>query len=110
MLDRQSSTQAELDRAERIRRLPAFQTLVQERTSFAWTMSGIMLVVYLTFIGLAAFDKSLMSATIAGSSISWGIAFGLFTIIFAFVLTGIYVSRANGRFDDLTASLDKDAM
>ena len=33
---------------------------------------------------------------------------GLFTIVFAFALTGIYVSRANGRFDDLTAQLNRD--
>ena len=110
MLDRQSATSAERDETARIMRNPEFQALVRERTSFAWTMSAIMLVVYLTFIGLAAFGKGLMSATIAGSSISWGIALGLFTIIFAFLLTGIYVSRANGRFDDLTASLTKDVM
>ena len=69
-----------------------------------------MLVVYLGFVGLAAFGKSLMASTVAGSFISWGIVLGVFTIVFAFVLTGIYVSRANGRFDDLTARLNRDAM
>ncbi len=89
---------------------PAFQTLVRERTSFAWTMSAIMLVVYLAFIFLAAFGKSFMASTLGDSAISWGIVLGLFTIIFAFALTGVYVSRANGRFDDLTAQLGKDPL
>lgn len=110
MLERQSANYTEGDPTARIMRHPDFQTLVRERTSFAWTMSAVMLIVYLTFIGLAAFGKGLMSATIGGSSISWGIVFGFFTIVFAFGLTGIYVSRANGRFDELTARLNKDEL
>ena len=107
MLDRQRTTDTE---TQRILRDPNFQALVRERTSFGWTMSAAMLVVYLGFIFLAAFGKSFMSSTIGDSSISWGIVLGLFTIVFAFALTGVYVSRANGRFDDLTAGLGKDAM
>ncbi|MGI3903757.1 MAG: DUF485 domain-containing protein [Janthinobacterium lividum] len=110
MLERQSANHTEADATARIMRNPDFQTLVRERTSFAWMMSAVMLVVYLAFIGLAAFGKGFMSATLGGSSISWGIVLGFFTIVFAFVLTGIYVSRANGRFDDLTARLHKDAL
>jgi len=105
MLDRQSGTDHGLDR---ITQDPSFRTLVRERTGFAWTMSGVMLAAYLAFIFLAAFGKGIMSATIGDTSISWGILLGLGVIIFAFVLTGIYVARANGRFDDLTAQLDKD--
>ena len=108
MLDRQST--ATTDEIGRIMRDPTFQTLVKERTSFGWTMSIVMLAVYLAFIFLAAFGKSFMAATIAGSSISWGIVLGVFTIVFAFALTGIYVSRANGRFDELTAQLNRDAL
>ncbi len=108
MLDRQSATT--IDETDRIMRDPTFQTLVKERTSFGWTMSIAMLVVYLAFIFLAAFGKGFMATPIAGSSISWGIVLGVFTIVFAFALTGIYVSRANGRFDDLTAQLNRDAM
>ena len=108
MLDRKSETT--IDETARIMGDPTFQTLVKERTSFGWTMSAAMLVVYLVFIFLAAFGKAFMASTIAGSSISWGIVLGVFTIVFAFALTGIYVSRANGRFDDLTAQLNRDAM
>ena len=105
MLDRQSTS---LDETDRILRDPNFQALVQERTSFGWLMSSLMLVVYLGFVFLAAFGKGFMGSTIGGSFISWGIVLGLFTIVFAFALTGVYVSRANTRFDDLTARVNKD--
>ena len=107
MLDRQSATT--VDETDRIMRDPTFRTLVKERTSFGWTMSIAMLVVYLGFIFLSAFGKSVMATPIAGSSVSWGIVLGVFTIVFAFALTGVYVARANGRFDDLTAQLNRDA-
>lgn len=107
MLDRQSGTDHGLDR---ITQDPNFRTLVRERTGFAWTMSGLMLAVYLGFIFLAAFGKGVMSATIGDSSISWGILLGLGVIVFAFVLTGIYVVRANSRFDELTARIHKDTV
>lgn len=105
MLDRQSNSQTTIDKIVGDQN---FKDLVRERTSFAWTMSGIMLVVYLAFIFMVAFGKSAMSSTIGDSSISWGIVLGLAVIIFAFILTGIYVARANSRFDELTARLDKD--
>ncbi len=107
MLDRQGRSKATIDE---IGRDPNFKTLVRERTSFAWTLSGIMLVVYLAFIFLAAFDKYIhfMGSTIGGSSISWGVVLGFFTIVCAFGITGVYVSRANGRFDDLSARIGKD--
>ena len=105
MLDRQGGSKLTI---ETIVRDQNFQDLVRERTSFAWTMSGIMLAVYLAFIFMVAFGKGAMSSTIGGSSISWGILLGLAVIVFAFVLTGIYVARANSRFDDLTSRLEKD--
>ena len=109
MLDRMSDTETAAGRRERLLRDPAFQALVRERTRFAWTMSAVMLVVYLLFVFLSAFGKGFMASTIGASSISWGIVLGLFTIVFAFALTGIYVARANGRFDELTARINRDA-
>lgn len=109
MLDRQSGGDGGARGVERMLRDPVFQELVRERTSFAWAMSGVMLAVYLVFIVLSAFDKPFMAATIGGSSISWGIVLGLFTIVFAFGLTGVYVARANGRFDALTAQITAGA-
>ncbi|MCW6511038.1 DUF485 domain-containing protein [Lichenifustis flavocetrariae] len=84
---------------------PNFKALVQERSRFAWTMSIVMVVVYLAFILLVAFAHDLMATTIGGGPLSLGIVLGLAVIVFAFLLTGIYVVRANGRYDDLTRKL-----
>ncbi len=84
---------------------PAFKELVAQRSSFAWTLSIAMLVVYLAFIFLVAFAHDIMATKIGDGPTSLGIVLGLAVIIFAFVLTGIYVARANRRFDELTARL-----
>lgn len=84
---------------------PAFRQLVAERSRFAWTLSVLMLVVYLGFIFLVAFAHDVMATRIGAGPTSLGIVLGLFVIVFAFVLTGIYVSRANSRYDALTARI-----
>ena len=40
---------------------------------------------------------------------SLGIPIGMGVIIFTIVITGLYVRRANGEFDALTAEILKDA-
>ena len=84
---------------------PDFKELVAARTSFAWTLSIVMVVVYLAFILLVAFAHDLMATKVGGGPMSLGIVLGLAVIVFAFILTGVYVTRANGRFDALTARL-----
>ncbi len=91
---------------ERIVRNPTFQTLVHERTRFAWILTGLMLAVYLGFIGLIAFDKALLATKVGGTA-SLGLFLGVGVILFAFLLTGIYVMRANGRYDALSAELQR---
>jgi uncharacterized membrane protein (DUF485 family) len=92
---------------ERIARSPEFQTLVTERTKFGWILTGLMLVVYFGFIGLIAFDKSVMAIKVGGATASLGLFLGVFVILFAFMLTGIYVARANTRFDSLSDDLKR---
>lgn len=92
---------------ERVARSPEFQTLVAERTKFAWILTGLMLLVYFGFIGLIAFDKSVMAIKVGGGTASLGLFLGVFVIVFAFMLTGIYVARANTRFDSLSDDLKR---
>ena len=87
---------------------PKFQQLVRERSGFAWLLSGAMLVIYYGFILMVAFAKPLLAAKVGGGVTSVGIVIGLCVIVSAFVLTGIYVQRANGRFDELTRDVVKD--
>ena len=83
---------------------PQFKQLVAERTRFGWILTGAMLVVYYGFIGLIAFDRQLLAVKIGGTA-SLGLFLGVFVILFAFALTGIYVARANTRFDALSDAL-----
>ncbi|MGG5820462.1 DUF485 domain-containing protein [Falsiroseomonas sp. HW251] len=85
-----------------------FRTLVAERNGFAVKLSVAMLVIYYGFILLVAFAKPLMAAKVGSGVTSVGIVLGLFVIVAAFVLTGLYVQRANGRFDALTRELRKE--
>ena len=45
-----------------------------------------------------------------GSIITWGIYVGLFVILFAIAITGIYVYLANGKFEKMTQEVVKDVM
>lgn len=90
----------------RIAQSPQFQKLVHERTSFAWWLTAAMLVVYYGFIGLIAFAHDLMATKIGGTA-SLGLYLGVAVILVAFALTGIYVARANSRYDALAAELKR---
>jgi uncharacterized membrane protein (DUF485 family) len=86
----------------RIRQEPLFRALVQKRTRFAWILSAAMLVIYFGFILMIAFAPKILAVPIGGGVTTLGIPVGLFIIVAAFVLTGIYVRRANSEFDPMT--------
>ena len=88
---------------DKIKNDPKYKELVSKRSRFAWTLSILMLLIYYTFILIIAFSPTTFSAKIsAGSVITIGMPIGIVVILSAFVLTGIYVWRANGEFDNLT--------
>ncbi len=89
---------------------PDFIQLVKTRSSFAWTLTIIMLVIYFGFVLTIAFDPSILGTPLSeGSVTTVGIPVGVGVIVIAFVLTGIYVRRANGEFDELTARIKNKA-
>jgi uncharacterized membrane protein (DUF485 family) len=96
--------------SSRIRQNPAFQELVRKRTSFAWLLSALMLLIYFGFILLVAFNKPFLATPLGAGVTTVGIPIGIAVIISAFVLTGIYVKRANSEFDELTDKIKKDAV
>ncbi|MEW6765749.1 MAG: DUF485 domain-containing protein [Pseudomonadota bacterium] len=98
------------DLAARIQADPRFQELVSKRSGYNWMMAIVMMVIYYAFILFIAFNPAALGAKIAtGSVISIGIVVGFLVIIAAFVLTGIYVRRANSEFDVLTAQIKENA-
>ncbi|EPD8598921.1 DUF485 domain-containing protein [Yersinia enterocolitica] len=85
---------------------PRFIELVQKRSHFAWLLSLITLALYVGFIFLIAFEPQWLGTPLyAGATITRGIPVGVGLIVISFVLTGIYVIRANGEFDRLTAEI-----
>ena len=88
---------------------PKFQELVRTRNSLALILSIIMMAVYLGFIFLVALDKPLLATKFGGgTTTSLGIVLGLVVIVAAIILTGLYVLRANGRFDELTTAIVRE--
>jgi len=88
----------------RIQSSPAFNELVDKRKSFAWTLTILMLLIYFGFIALVAFAPSAIGVNIGGS-ITLGLPLGVAVILSAILLTGIYVWRANGQFDEMTRGI-----
>ena len=95
---------AEIDLSH-IRRDPLFNELVAKRSRLAWTLSAAMLAIYFGFILLIAFAPRFLGTPIGSGVTTIGIPIGLLVIISAFVLTGIYVNRANAEFDPITRQL-----
>jgi uncharacterized membrane protein (DUF485 family) len=94
---------------ERIQRNPKYQELKSKRNGFGWLLSILMLIVYYGYIGLVAFDKSLLAKPMGSGVTTIGMPIGMAVIIFTVVITGIYVRRANGEYDRLTREILEDA-
>ena len=93
------------DKVSYIRGEPLFQELVAKRTRFAWQLSAAMLVIYFGFIAIIAFAPKVLATPIGGGVTTIGIPVGLFVIVSAFALTGLYVHRANSKFDPITRAI-----
>lgn len=93
-------------RLDRIRRNPLFDQLCASRSRFAWTLSLIMVVIYMGFILLVAFAGDFMATPLASDSVmTIGLPIGVAVMLSAVVLTAIYVWKANTSFDELNRRL-----
>lgn len=93
----------------RIEKSARFKELVRKRQSFATLLSIIMLVLYVGFILLIAFAPAWLGTPLhQGTNVTRGIPIGVGLIVISFLLTGVYVWRANGEFDRLTRELLKE--
>jgi uncharacterized membrane protein (DUF485 family) len=94
----------------KMRQNPKFQELVKKRTRFATILSAIVLVAFYGYILVVAFSPATLARPIAeGSSMTIGILSELSMFVGFWVLVALYVRRANGEFDALTAEIVKDA-
>ncbi|MRI58029.1 MAG: DUF485 domain-containing protein [Epsilonproteobacteria bacterium] len=91
---------------EKLKKDPRLWELIERKERFSWTMAIIMLVVYYAFILTIAFKPELLGKPLSeGMVTTVGIPIGIGIIVFAFILTGIYVSKANKEFDSITKEL-----
>ncbi len=95
------------DLIQRVISNPQYQELKAKRSSFGWTLTWAMMIVYYGFIALIAFDKSFLAQKIGSGVTTIGIPIGFGVIVFTVVITAIYVRRANSEYDDLTAAITK---
>lgn len=95
----------------RIRNHPRYQDLVSRQRRFVACLTAATLVPYFTFILVAAFAPQLLATKLSATSmISIGWPLGVAFIIGAWVFTGVYILRANGEFDELTAEIRAGAI
>ena len=93
-----------------IRRNPRFTELVAKRTRFAGILAAIVHIVFYGFVLLVAFAPEVIGKRLfEGSNLTFGILAALLQFIFFWVLTLVYVRRANGEFDDINKELVKAA-
>ncbi|KAB0481809.1 Uncharacterized membrane protein, DUF485 family [Pseudomonas reinekei] len=95
----------------RIRNHPRYKDLVSRQRRFVASLTAATLVPYFAFILVAAFAPHLLATKISATSvISIGWPLGAVFIVGAWLFTGLYIHRANGEFDDLTAEIRAGAI
>lgn len=95
---------------ERMRGNPKFRQLVATRGRFAWTLALVVLTMFYGFVMMVAFLPASLGKPVAeGSMLTVGVALELFMFVFFWVLTAVYVRRANTEFDALAKEVVSDA-
>lgn len=95
---------------ERVRANPKFQEIKARRSRFAWTLAAVVLAGYYGFMMIVAFAPSLIAVKVApGWTLSIGYPIVAFIIVGAWLLTGLYIRRANGEFEEITRQIVKEA-
>jgi uncharacterized membrane protein (DUF485 family) len=100
---------AEADRWGSIADLPDYRTLLKERSRWTWILTAIMLAVYFGYILLVAFNRDFLAQPIGDGVTTLGIPLGIGVILVGIGLTGVYVHRANRRFDALEEAVRREA-
>jgi uncharacterized membrane protein (DUF485 family) len=94
----------------KIRANPKFAELVGKRTRFATILSLVVLVPYYTFMFFVSTQPQMFATKVAeGGILTVGWPIAALIIIGGWLLTGVYVNRANGEFDKLTEEVLKEA-
>ena len=91
---------------ENIFEVEEFRQLSREKSRFSWFLAILIMMIYFSFILVIAFIPEFFAQPVfEGSVISIGIPIGLLVILSSFLLTGIYVYRANQYYDQKNRDL-----
>lgn len=86
-----------------------YQALVKQRTKIIWPLTMLMLIVYFGFVLIIAFIPEIFAQKIGDGHTSLGIASGFGVILFTFLITGVYILKANKTLEPLTHKLHEKA-
>ena len=75
-----------------------FKALVRKRWTVSFILTVLLFVSYYGYILVIAYGKEFLSQKV-GEYTNWGIIFGVLCILFAWLLTAIYVVWANNVYD-----------
>jgi uncharacterized membrane protein (DUF485 family) len=91
---------------EELRWNPKYQELVRRRNFFQLLMTLLILSSFYVFIFIVAFYPALLAKPVSqGAVTTIGILFGVGLMIAFWILTGIYIYRANREFDVINDEL-----
>jgi uncharacterized membrane protein (DUF485 family) len=86
---------------DRILQNPKFKEMVARKSRLSWTLTAIMLFVYVGFMLLVGYNKEFLLQSLGGGVTTIGIPLGLGIIVLSFVLCGVYSYIANNKLDSL---------
>jgi len=89
---------------EKILNSPEFKSLLRSKNFISLILTLIQLIIYFGFILLLAYNKEFLSQKIFGP-VTVGIPIGIGVIILTWLLTGIYVSWSNKKYDQKVSEI-----
>lgn len=100
-----------LDTINKIVRSEKYQLLVRTRSRFALKLSGLVLVIYYSFMMVVAFKPALLKAPVSDTSvISIGFPIAVLMFVLFWLLTGWYVHRSNTQYDQMSRDVIEEVL
>ncbi|MBF0803388.1 MULTISPECIES: DUF485 domain-containing protein [Neisseria] len=88
---------------------PKFKQMAQQKAMIGWGFSAVVFVMYVAYIWLIGTAPEMFGKPVSeGGITTWGVYAGIFVIVFSFITTGIYVSIANGKFEEMTQEVVRE--
>ena len=85
---------------------PKFHQLVRLRSRLSWRMFFIVISMYYLLMITVAFNPTALSSVISdGSVVTIGWPLGAAVIVLSWLLTGVYIYRANNTIEPLNDAL-----